>query len=425
MKKQIVAVIAVLAVIVTAFYAVLTGSQFMAMMTGAKNDGDNLILEEMENQYITYSVADPIVTYAEEYYSGDPDRVSKWAYIIYDEKHQTFLKIVIPERRKSKKSIDVKGSLILCTDTEEIRRIQSDIQKEISIDDEDILNQALSQTKWYVLEDGYVGGIPKINLWICAVTVCLNIIFFIICLFSLLSKNNNSYVPGSSSMEQLLNRQRIWLEPWCKEGSKSRCIQGVLWIIGSVAVITVIGFVVKYPIMYVLTLHLPIGLCVGELCGVTIILGVLKTFNPNRILKEYQKNLKNEVPNGKDLDTISEELLRTEAKWSVIEKSIFKEQIRYGILGERYWILFREGGIVRVLDSEQIAQMKSEKVSGQVRRGRVRTYYVYFEVNIKYRNSDKKKGWDTSFSFNSEEAAGHFMALVRERLGDRALEVIQ
>lgn len=425
MKKQIVAVIAVLAVIVTVFYAVLTGSKFMAMMTGAKNAGDNLTLEEMENQYITYSVADPIVTYAEEYYSGDPDRVSKWAYIIYDEKRQTFLKIVIPERRKSKKSIDVKGSLILCTDSEEIRRIQGNLQKEISEDDEDILNQALSQTKWYVLEDGYVGGISTINLWICAVTVCLNVIFFIICLFSLLSKNNNSYVPGSSSMEQLLNRQRIWLEPWCKEGSKSRCIQGVLWIIGSVAVITVIGFVVKYPIMYVLTLHLPIGLCVGELCGVTIILGVLKTFNPNRILKEYQKNLKNEVPNGKDLDTISEELLRTEAKWSVIEKSIFKEQIRYGILGERYWILFREGGIVRVLDSEQIAQMKSEKVSGQVRRGRVRTYYVYFEVNIKYKNSDKKKGWDTSFSFNSEEAAGHFMALVRERLGDRALEVIQ
>lgn len=423
MKKQIVAVIAVLAVIVTVFYAALTGSQFMAMMAGAKNIGDNLTLEEMENQYITYSVADPIVTYAEEYYSGDPDRVSKWAYIIYDEKRQTFLKIVIPERRKSKKSIDVKGSLILCTDTEEIRRIQGNIQKEISIDDEDIFNQALSQTKWYVLEDGYVGGISTANLWICAVTVFLNVIFFIICLFSLLSKNNNSYVPGSSSVEQLLNRQRIWLEPWCEEGGKSRVLQGILWIVGAVAVMTAIGFIVSYPVMYVLTLHLPIGLCIGELCGVTLILGVAKTFNPNRILKEYQKNLKKEVPQGADLNAISEELLRAEEQWTVKEKS--KERIRYGILGERYWILFREGGLVRLFDSEQIAQMKSEKVSGQVRSGRVRTNYVYFEVNIKYRNSDRKKGWDTSFSFNSEKAAGHFMALVRERLGDRALEVVQ
>ena len=425
MKKQIVAGIAVLAVIVTVFFIVLTGSQFFEMISGAADAGDNITLEEMENRYVTYSVADPIVTYAEEYYSGDASRVSKWAYIIYDEERQTFLKIVIPERRKSKKAIDVKGSLVLFTDADEIRQIQDNLQEEISEDDEEILDQALSQTKWYVLEDGYVGGIPTINLWISAVTVFLNIIFFIICLISLFSKNNNSFVPGSSSVEQLLNRQRIWLEPWCKDGSKSRCIQGVLWIFGSAVVMIAIGFVVKYPIMYVLTLHLPIGLCVGELCGVTIILGVLKTFNPNRILREYQKNLKNEVPNGTDLDTISEELLRTEAKWSVIEKSIFKEQIRYGILGERYWILFREGGIVRILDSEQIAQMKSEKVSGQVRRGRVRTYYVYFEVNIKYRNSDKKKGWDTSFSFNSEEAVGHFMALVRERLGDRAMEVIQ
>ncbi|MDE5866888.1 MAG: hypothetical protein K2H31_09860, partial [Lachnospiraceae bacterium] len=369
MKKQIVAGIAVLAVIVTVFFAVLTGSQFLEMMTGTVNAGDNIALEEMDNRYIIYNVADPILTYAEEYYSGDPSRVSKWAYIIYDEERQTFLKIVIPERRKSKRSIDVKGSLILITDTAEIRQIQDDLQKEISEDDEEILNHALSQTKWYVLEDGYVGGISAVNLWICAVTVFLNVIFFIICLFSLLSKNNNSYVPGSSSVEQLLNRQRIWLEPWCKEESKSRCIQGVLWIVGAVAVMTVIGFVVNYPIMYVLTLHLPIGLCIGELCGVTLMLGVAKAFNPNRILKEYQKNLKKEVTQGTDLNAISEELLRTEAKWTVKEKS--KEQIRYGILGERYWILFREGGLVRILDSDQIAQMKSEKVSGQVRSGRV------------------------------------------------------
>lgn len=422
MKKQIVAGIAVLAVIVTVFYAVLTGSKFLEMMTGAVNAGDNITLEEMENRYITYNVADPILTYAEEYYSGDPSRVSKWAYIIYDEKRQTFLKIVIPERRKSKKSIDVKGSLILLTDTSEIRLVQEELQKEIPEDDEEILNQALSQTKWYVLEDGHVGGISTANLWICAVTVFLNIVFFIICLFSLISKDKNSFVPGSNA-EQFLNQQRIWLEPWCKEGSKSRCIQGVLWIFGAAAVMTAIGFVVKYPAMYVLTLHLPIGLCIGELCGVTLMLGVAKTFNPNKILKEYQKNLKKEIPQGADLDSISEELLGTEAKWTVKEKS--KEQIRYGILGERYWILFREGGLVRVLDSEQIAQMKSEKVSGQVRSGRVRTNYVYYEVNIKYRNSDKKKGWDTSFSFNSEETAGHFMALVRERLGDRAMEVIQ
>ncbi len=422
MKKQIVAGIVVLAVIVTVFFAVLTGSKFLEMTAGAMNAGDNLTLEEMENRYITYSVANPILTYAEEYYSGDRSRVSKWAYIIYDEKRQTFLKIVIPERRKSKKSIDVSGSLILFTDTAEIRLIQEDLQEEIPEDNKEILNQALSQTKWYVLEDGHVGGIPKANLWICAVVIFLNIIFFIICLFSLLQKNNGSYDSGSS-LEQLLKRQRIWLEPWCEAGRKSRCIQGVLWIFGAAAVMTALGVVVGYPTMYVLTLHFPIGLCIGELCGVTLMLGVAKTFNPDKLLKAYQKNLCKEVPQGTDLDALSEDLLGAEAQWTVMEKS--KERIRYGILGERYWIIFGEGGFVLVLDSEQVAQMKSEEVSGQIRSGRVRTNYVYYAVNIKYRNSDKKNGWDTSFSFNSEEAAGHFMALVRERLGDRALEVIQ
>lgn len=423
MKKQIVAGIAVLAVIVAVFYAVLTGSKFLEMAAGAMNAGDNLTLEEMENRYITYSVADPIVTYAEEYYSGDKSRVSKWAYIIYDEKRQTFLKIVIPERRKSKKSIDVSGSLMLFTDTAEIRRIQGDLQEEIQEDDKEILNIALSQTKWYVLEDGYVGGISKANLWICAAVIFLNIIFFIICLFSLLQKDNGSYDSGSSSLEQLLNRQRIWLEPWCEAGRKSRCLQGVLWIFGAAVVMTALGFGVGCSTMYVLTLHLPIGLCIGELCGVTLMLGVVKTFNPDKLLKAYQKNLGKEVPQGTDLDALSEDLLGAEARWTVMEKR--KERIRYGILGERYWIIFGEGGFVRVLDSEQVAQMKSEEISGQIRSGRVRTNYVYYAVNVKYRNSDKKKGWDTSFSFNSEEAAGHFMALVRERLGDRALEVIQ
>lgn len=423
MKKQIVAGIAVLAVVVVVFFVVLTGSRFLEMTGGTMDAGDNPALEEMENRYVTYNVTEPIVSYAEEYYSGDQSRVSKWAYIIYDEKLRAFLKIVIPERRKSRKSIDVNGSLTLFTDTAEIRQIQEALQEEIPEDDKEILNQALSQTKWYVLEDGYVGGISTVNLWICAVIVFLNIVFFIICLFSLLSKNNDSFVPDGSSVEQLLNRQRIWLEPWCEAGRKNRVLQGALWIFGAAAALTVLGFVVGGSAMDVLTMHLPIGLCIGELCGVPLMLRVGTAFNPDKILKAYQKNLCKEVSKGTDLDAIADDLLGAEAKWSVIEKR--KEQIRYGILGECYWIIFAEGGVVRVLDSGQIAQIKAEEVSGQIRSGKVRTNYVYYAVNVKYRNSDRKKGWDISFSFYSEDAVGRFMALARERLGDRALEVIQ
>ena len=186
---------------------------------------------------------------------------------------------------------------------------------------------------------------------------------------------------------------------------------------------TAIGFIAGASAMDVLTMHLPIGLCIGELCGLPLLLGTGRAFSPDKILKLYQNNLGKEAPQGTDLNALAEELLEADAQWSVTEKR--KEKIRYAILGERHWIVFCEGGLVRVVDSEQIAQIKSEEVSGQVRSGKVRMNYIYYAVNIKYRNSDKKKGWDVMISFDSEDAVGHFMLLARKRLGDRALEVIQ
>ena len=96
-----------------------------------------------------------------------------------------------------------------------------------------------------------------------------------------------------------------------------------------------------------------------------------------------------------------------------------------GILGERYWMIFGESGFVKVVDSKQVAQIKTEEVSGQIRSGKVRMNYVYYAINIKYINSNRKKGWDAAFNFNSEDTVGHFMVLARKCLGDRALKVIQ
>ena len=422
MNKQIRAGVVVLAAIVAVFFSVLTGGKFLKMAVGAADAEDYATLEEMEGKYIAYTMNNSIVSYAEEYYSGDPSRVSKIAYIVYDEKRQAFLKIVIPERKKSKYAVNVSGSLMLVTDTAEISKIQANLQDEIQGDDEEI-GLSLEQTKWYVLEDGYVDGASNINLWICAVTILLNIVFFLICLISLLRENSDSFISGGSNMEQLLGRQRMWLEPWCEAGKKNRSLQSILWIFGATAVVTVFGFAAGGPVMEVLTMHVPIGLCIGELCGVPILLSAGRAFNPGKILKEYQKNLNNEVPRGTDLNALAGDLLGAGAEWTVIEKG--KDQIRSAILGERYWIIFCEGGLVRVVDSEQIAQMKSEEVSGQVRSSKVRMNYVFYAVNINYRNSGNKKDWDISFSFNSEDNAGKFMVLARKRLGDRALEVIQ
>lgn len=449
MKKLIQAGTVVLVAAVIVFFSVLTGSKFLEMKAGPVTAGDELSLEEMEGKYITYSVTRPIISYVEEYKSGDQSQVSKMAYITYDENRQAFLKIVISERKdgefewlmravnrserlkkefgerqkKDERPIDVSGSLAPFTDTEEIGLIQEALQETELEDGERIVNLALAQTEWYVLEDGYVDGIPTMNLWICAFVILMNIVIFLICLFSLLRKSKKISVSGNSSVEKLMERQRIWLEPWCEEGVKIRNLQGALLFFVPVAIMLAIGFYGVGETMEVLTMHLPIGLAFGELGGLPLLLRVGLGFYPDKYLKAYQKNLRREIPNEADLDAVCEDLLGTETQWSVLEKG--KEEIRYGILGERYWMIFRQGGFVEVVDSEQIDQIKTEEVSGRTLSGKVWISYVFYSIKIKYLNSNRKKDWDTEINFDSEDTAGHFMVLARKRLGDRASEVIQ
>lgn len=448
MKRQIATNITVLAVIVTVFFSVLTGSRFLKMTAGPVTAENTADFENLEKQYITYSVTHPIASYPEEYYSGDQSRIRKMAYITYDEERQVLLKIIIPERKNSgfeklmraanrseelkkewgemqksdERPIDVSGSLLPLTDTEEIGLIQRDLQQSIPAGNQRIADLALEQSKWYVLEEGYINKVPKANLWICAVLILLNIAVFLFSLFSLLRKSRSSSFSGDSNVEKMLNRQRIWLEPWCEKGVKRRNLTGMIVILGTPAMVTALGFYLGGSTLGVLTMHLPLGLIIGELCGIPLLSGAGLSFNADKILKEYQKNLRKKFSGKADLEALSEDLLKSEAQWSVSEKG--KEEIRYGILGERYWIVFGEGGFLEAVDSEQVARIKSETVSGQIRSGRVRIHYVHYIINIKYKNSDENRDWDTAFSFNSEDAAGQFMIFARKRLGDRASEVI-
>lgn len=448
MNKKIQAGTAVLAAAVIVFFSVLAGGRFLEMTAGPEAAGDDLSMEEMEGKYITYSVAHPAISYAEEYFSGKQSRVRKMAYIVYDEARQTFLKIVVPEKKIDKfdrlmrtanrseelkkefgeaqqsdeRPIKVEGSLAAVTDAKEIDLIQEALQEAEMEDGGSIVHSALTQTKWYVLEDGYAGGLPRANLWSCAVVILLNIAVFLICALSLLRKGKKTSGSGSS-VEKLMERQRVWLEPWCEEGGKKRNLQGVLFLFIPAAAMTALGFYVSGETMEVLTMYLPFGLGVGELAGLPLLLGAGLAFNPDKYLKAYQKNLRREFPNEADLDDLCEDLLGTQTQWSVLEKG--KEKVRYIILGERYWLVLRQGGFVEVVDSRQTAKIETEEVSGRMLSGKVWVSYLFYSVKIKYIDSNGKKGWDKEINFNSEDTAGRFLTLARKRLEDRASEVIQ
>lgn len=446
MKKKMSIGIALFTAAAAILLFVLAGKPFLEMAGGPVPVEDGSRLGEMEGQYIVYSVSRPIASYAEEYYSGDQDRVSKMAYIAYDEEHQAFVKIVVPERKKSgferlmraadrseEEPIDVTGSL-MPMDASEIQTIRESLAEAYSNanpeegTEGDFIDSALSQAEWYMIEEGYVQGIPKANLWICAVVIGLNVLFLLVSLLILLKKEKSVSGSGKAdSVDKMLNEQRAWLEPWCIKGSARRRKMGALWVLGGTVAVTALGFLVGAPMMGALTLHLPIGLGIGELCGLPMMLGSKLAFHPDKLLKLYRKNLEKEVPLEADREALAEDIIGInsqglEPQWSVLEKG--DEEIRYGILGERYWIIFAEGGRLQAVDSVRAAKMETERVEGQILSGRVRINYVHYDVRVKYADSDPKKKWDVFFNFQSEDTAGLFMLLARKRLGNRADGVI-
>lgn len=460
MKKKMSIGIALFTAAAAVLLFVLAGKPFLEMAGGAAPAGDSLELAQMEGQYIVYSVAHPIASYAEEFYSGNQDRVSKMAYITYDEGRRAFVKIVIPERKKSdferlmrasnrseelkeqfgedqKKDeapIDVTGSL-MPMEASEVQMIQEallDAYTEGSSMEEgaggELLDLALAQTEWYMIEEGYVQGIPALNLWFCAAVIGLNVLFLLVSLISLLKKGKTSVSSGKGdSVDKMLDLQRAWLEPWCIKGSARRRKLGFLWVLGGTVAVSALGFLVGTPVMGVLTLHLPIGLGIGELCGLPMMLGSKLAFNPDKLIKLYRKNLEKEMPAEADREALAEDIIRVhssgmESGWSVLETG--KEELRYGILGERYWLIFAQGGLLQAVDSQRAAKMETEMVEGQIQSGRVRINYVHYDVRIKYKDSEQKKKWDVFFNFQWEDTTGRFMLLARKRLGERADEVI-
>lgn len=447
-KSQLSVVVLTLAVIL--FLGIAAGGRIKNLLAKAVPLADDMTFEQAKGTYITYDVTHPVVSYPEEYYSGDPDRIRRMAYIIYDEGRQAFLKIVVSEQNTG--SFDrLLRAANMSDEVKESWGEQLDSQlKPVSVtgsitpvgDGMDTLFDALmgpdfqgteelrmaaaAQSVWYVLEDGYIQSLPAWHLWVCIVVIGINLLFLLIALISLLrrgvnedflSKDHGTYTT------QFLKRQLSWLEPWCKKGLAKRTRTAFLVMLVVAAALTGVGFYVGCSSLEVLTCHLPLGLGIGELYGIPLLLGVGLAFNPYKILKNISKSFEKLYPVQSDREAIAQNLMEADDSWVIREQG--KEESLCAALGERYWIVLSGVGSVTVVDGSRVGKMYSETVSGQVRTGKVRYNYTSYVIYIFYQGDEDKKHANVQFAFNSEGASGHFMALARKRLGDRAQTVMQ
>ncbi len=451
MKKQVSMALSLLSLAAAVFFSVLAGRQFLSVAAGPEAVPEGSPVETMRGEYITYSVAHPVACFAEEYYSGNERRVSKYAYVTYDRERRIFLKIVVPERKNIKfeylmravnrsaelkeswgdrqeeeeRPVEVTGSLMLIEDPDETGRILEALMGEDSHSTEEMDELALAQTDWYMIEDGIVGGIPVSNVRICIVSAGLNLLVFLLCLVSLAKKSqvSDGRKSAGDAVGQLLEWQRVWLAPWCEEGRKRQNRLVVLGMAGAVAALMAVGFFAGYPVSYVLTCHLPVGLAAGEIFGVPVLMGAGGYLNPDKILRACRKSLEREIPQQEKREAMARELLDTEKQWAVLETG--KDDARYGIAGEHYWMVLSGRGMAVVAEADRIKKIGSETVTGQVRSGKVRMAYTYYSIMIDYWDSQKKKGHDVVINFDGEDTAGHFITLARKRLGERAAEVVE
>lgn len=452
MKRKLQLGVVILTLAVILFLGSVAGKGILALLSGAKPLPDETSFSQAENAYLSYEVTHPVISYPEEYYSGDATRVKRMAYLVYDEERQTFLKVVISKEHTSPferllravnmseevkeswgdelesqlKPVTVIGSLTApAADPEGMAALSqglSDIDFEES---EDLIMEAMAQSGWYVLEEGYIQGLPAWHFVICGAVLVITLLFLLIALISLLRKGTGKDFLSQnpqSPITQFLKAQLPWLESWCQKGRGRRTRMAFLAIVVVAGALTALGFYVGSSPREVLTCHLALGLGLGELYGIPLLLGMGLAFDPDKLLKNYNKAWEKLYPIQTEREAVARDLLKADDSWAVRE--LGKEDSACAILGERYWMVLKGAAGVALIDSSRVGKLYSETVSGQIRTGKVRYSYTSYMIYIHYLGEEDNKHANVQLSWNSESASGHFLTLARKRLGDRAQTVM-
>lgn len=442
----------------------LCGRPFLTLQAGAQALGTETEFAKAEGEYVTYEAAYPVASCEAEYYSGDPDRVKKMGYVVYDEARQAFIYIVIDERDdarlanlmyylglnvemrdgKDMTPFVAEGSLELM-DSASVRQVRKVLDKGkvanlylTYSNDGDFtsyyfgdrygevmkgmcaLLSGEQQSEWYMIECGSVEGISKGKIWLCMLTALFSLIIFVCSLISLLKgKKEDSVVSGRAGfMGQLLDAIGRRMAEQCAQRLNRTQIMAYLAAAGITCGLTVLGFVVGLTFSEVLVFHFPLGLLLGEIVGVVLWKAQSGQSKPQKIVKNVEKEIKRQLPQPAEQEAFAEDIVSAGSEWDFTEQAV-SEPMTYGTVGSRYWAKFAEFGAVTIVDSARLAKIETEKVSGSVRVNKVRTYYHSYEIRFFYQSAEVKKHFDKAISFNLEETAGLFMTLVRRRVGEK------
>jgi len=441
MNRFIQAAVAAFALAAAVFFGVLAGGPFMQVLSGPTALTGSF--EDAEGDYVTYEAVHPVASYGVESYSGDPDRISKWGYVMYDEERQAFLNVVVSDRKHSSfhhlmrdanqitadnsrpevTPILVNGTLTLMDDVQ-VDMLFDALLGEDSKTTDQMNELAFAQEKWYSIEAQTAGGLSMLDVWITITAAVLNAL---ICLFALagLAKGEKGRAKkrrklSDNKLDELLALQRPWLEQWnAKMKAKQNRYALASGILGA-AILTGIGFATKYSVKEIMTRHLPLGLVIGEAFGILLWVGQKVRLNTEKNIDSFRKNIQKALPNQGLQEEFAADILREGPQNSFREKG--SEEMCCVTVGQRFWLALHSSGAVTIVDGNQVQRVETETVSGQIRSGKVRVSFVNYQARIYLKNSKRKKGCDASFVFQCEETTGFLVSQIRKHMGD-AIEI--
>lgn len=467
MKKVRNIIVAICALAAAAVLWVLAGSNIVRLKSGPVPLGPEEEFSQAEGKFITYEAAYPVAFCPEEYYSGDPDRVRTYGYVVYDEGRDTFLYMVLPENSDGQ-SVNLMNSLSLAAELRAAKDMtpdpvsgsldrmeEADVARVIQVLEESEIMElyndckdepayyeayfsdeygeimaamcqkisaGINQPEWYRIESATINGIATPDILICALAAGMSLLIAIGSVISLFTgdKAAGKGAESGSTMERFLAEQRVWVAEWCQycraRSSRSAYLSVLIWVV----VLGTIGYFAKTPVQRILTFHVALGLLLGELTAVLIVLIQKGQSKPGKILKRMEKNLRKAFPAPGALEEFAEDFLKAGEEWAFQERK--KDSMLYGRLGSRYWSAFSGMGLPTIVEVGKLARVVPETISGAVRSGKVRVSYESHIAKFYYEGTPAWENGDKTFSFQTVGSRDSFLALAAKK-GVEGVEV--
>nr|WP_304955807.1 DUF6709 family protein [uncultured Acetatifactor sp.] len=438
------------------------GSAFMKLQAGAEPLDSETEFGQVRGEYISYEAAYPVGVCVEEYYSGDPDRVRTYGYVVYDMERQTFLYIVVPEQYDGRYSsllynlqlaVELRagkdmtpareeGSLelmdqaaidhaMVALEESEIVELYNDVKDDKVYSDtyfgdeygeimaavSQEISRGVSQSEWYRIDSGSINGMTIPDIWICILAAGLSALIAVGNLISLFTggraKQGGKASDSAGAMERFLDAQRGWVEEWCQyclaRASRSAYLSVAIWVV----ILVGIGYFAKTPTERIFTFSLPLGLLLGELTGLFIIWVQRGQAKPRKILKRMEKGVRKALPSAGAQEEFAEDFLKAGEEWAFRERK--KNSMLYGRLGSRYWSAFFGTGVVTIVEVEKLERVEPETISGSYRSGKVRVSYESYVAKFYYQGTPLWENGDKAFSFETTGGRDAFLALAVKR----------